>query len=53
MLDIIQIRDHAAKAANEGKSVEACPFDEPSVHGQLWRDYYFTQVRWLSGEMSE
>lgn len=50
MLDIIQIRDDAIKAADEEKSADACPFDETSVQGQLWLDYFYSRVRWLSGE---
>jgi ribosome modulation factor len=52
MLDIQQIRDHAIKAANEEKSKEACPFDETSVQARMWLDYFYAQVRWLSGEDS-
>lgn len=52
MLDHQQIRDHANKAADEGETDEACPFSDTSVHGQMWLDYFYTRVRWLSGEES-
>jgi hypothetical protein len=52
MLDIIQIRDHAIKTADEGKGKEACPFAETSAHGRLWLDYFYDRVMWLSGEQS-
>lgn len=52
MLDIQQIRDHAINAADKGETDEACPFDDTSVHGQMWLDYYFNRVMWLSGEQS-
>lgn len=53
MLDIQQIRDHAIAAADKGELDTACPFDDTSVHGQMWLDFYYTRVRWLSGETSE
>jgi hypothetical protein len=53
MLDIQEIRDHACKTADAGLPDTECPYDDTSLHGQMWLDYYFTRVRWLSGEMSE
>lgn len=50
MLDIQEIRDHAYAAADAEKSDEACPYATTSMHGQLWLDYFYSRVRWLSGE---
>jgi hypothetical protein len=47
MLDIQQIRDHAIQAADKGETDEACPFDDTSVHGQMWLDYFYCRTRWL------
>jgi len=52
MLDIQMIRDHAVKTADAGLPDTECPFDETSMHGQMWLDYYFARVMWLSGETS-
>jgi ribosome modulation factor len=52
MHDIQMIRDHAVKAADEGKGDDACPFNENSVQGQMWLDFYYARVQWLSGETS-
>jgi hypothetical protein len=52
MLDTQQIRDHAVKTADAGLPDTACPFDDTSVHGLMWLDYYFARVRWLDGEAS-
>lgn len=52
MLDIQEIRDHAIKAADQGKTDEACPYDDTSAHGLMWLDYFYARVRWLSGEDS-
>lgn len=50
MLDILEIRDNAYAAADAEKTDEACPYDDTSAHGQLWLDYFYARVRWLSGE---
>lgn len=47
MLDLQEIRDHAVKTANAGLPDTACPYDDTSLHGQLWLDYYFTRASWL------
>lgn len=52
MIDHLQIQAHAIKAANDGQDEKSCPFAESSVQGQLWLDYFYTQVMWLSGETS-
>lgn len=52
MHDTQMIRDNAVKAADEGKTDDACPFSENSVQGQMWLDFYYCRVRWLSGEDS-
>ncbi len=52
MLDILEIRDHAIKTADEGKGKENCPYDETSAHGRMWLDYFYDRVMWLSGEQS-
>lgn len=52
MLDIQQIRDHAIKAADEDKTDEACPFDDTSVHGQMWLDFYYNRMDWLLEKQS-
>lgn len=52
MLDILEIKAHATKTADEGLPVTACPYDETSAHGLLWLDHYWSRVYWLSGEMS-
>ena len=45
MYDLIQIKEHAVKAATEGQGEDACPFVDTSTHALLWLDYYRTQVR--------
>ena len=53
MLDILEIKQHALDAADAGKTKdEACPYDETSLHGQLWLDYFYARIRDLSGETS-
>lgn len=53
MLDILEIKQHALDSADAGKTKEeACPYDETSLHGQLWLDYFYARIRDLSGETS-
>lgn len=47
MLDILEIRDHAIKAATDGRPYTECPYGYTSVHGQLWLDFYNAECHWL------
>ena len=47
MLDILQIRDHAIKAALDGRPYSECPFGYTSVHGLLWLDFYNAECHWI------
>lgn len=47
MLDIIEIRDHARKAAVDGRPYTECPYSVTSLHGQLWLDFYTAECHWI------
>jgi hypothetical protein len=46
------IQIHAEKAADQALTKSACPYDPNSANGQMWLDYFYSRVMWLSGESS-
>lgn len=52
-LDTIEIKIHAQAVADRGGDIHESPYDYHSDAGQLWLNYFYTRVRWLSGEDSE
>ena len=51
-LDAIEIKVHAQAVADRGGDASESPYDSYSDAGQLWLNYFYGRVRWLSGEES-